>query len=255
MKVSTQSISSKEYLASLLLWNKAETRVSAKDGERRIEFTSHPSWLNPAFPKIKYSLGFKRERGGVELIYVTPYVGLYPAVFTGFVRKPNEPPKLREVKQNWDGDTWSETQATARFKLTSEGFNGAEVIAKLVLSSKRDFLLEDANGKMEVAPIGKSKKLAFLVDFLSAVGLMEREFPFEHNPLPTWHREGRKLARPLNLLFEKGYVTKILPLDEFSEEPEENDDSLLDEDFSDEAPWQDEEEKDDDSDELEGFDN
>jgi len=247
MKVNSSVTSDRNYLTSQLFWNKKRTKVSAKEGETRIEFKEFPKELNPNFPNIKYSLGYS----GSKLEFLTPYLGVYRAKFVGFISKEGEKPSPKTATRTWDGKSWEEVKATAKFRLIDPAFNGLNVIATLTLESGREFLSEDENGNITIS-VGKSSKAQGLVEFLDGVGILSMDFPFSTNPLPKWEKAAKKKKQKVDLLFEKGFVSKFLVVDEFATSEEEEDD-----DAEDEAPWEedgDDSPPEEDEDEMDAFD-
>lgn len=223
---------------SKLFWNKAGTTVGGQgtDGEK-VMFKEFPDWLNASLRKITYRITY--EEG--KLLFLSPVTGIFKVKFVEFQHKDDEP--LAPVAREGSGEfgPWTQYQFRASLRMIEPDLNGMPVTFFGVYGTdKRDYIAPNGGKAALARSAGSREAKAFLLlqEFLEATGLSEIEFDFKDNLLPEFEKAAKKLNRVFSVVFEKGYITKIVPSDE--EFAEEDEVELT--------------ETEDDEDELEGFD-
>lgn len=236
--IETKSKSNK--VDSRLVWNKEGTTVWAKlpDSDEKVKFTEYPDWLNNSLRKVSYRVTYEENK----LVFLSPLNGIFGAKFVEMQHKDDEP--LAPVKRDGTGKfgPWVQYQFRAGLRLTDTDMNGMPVTLFLTYGTdKRDYIA-NAGGKAALARSGsdrEAKAFLLLKEFLEATGIAETDVDYKDNLLPEFEKIAKKNNRTFSIIYENGYISKIIPLDEeFAEEDEPDEEELVEED----------------EDELEGFD-
>lgn len=236
MKI-TKAKNSNSKVDSKLVWNKEGSIVWAMlpEGEK-VKFTEYPDWVNPTLRKIPYRLTYE----GNKLVFLSPIQGIFKARFVEFQHKDDQP--LQPEPRNGTGQygPWVQYQFRASLRLTDKDMNGMPVTLFLVYGTdKRDYIANVGGKAFLAESSGNNEAKAFLLlkEFLEATGASEPDYDFKDNLLPEFEKVAKKNNREFSIIYEDGYVKKIVPSDEEFAEDEEEAEFI-----------------EDDADELEGFD-
>lgn len=227
--------STKNVVESKLIWNKAGNKVGARTAEgENLLFTEYPDWLNKSVKNINYRLSYNEGK----LLFLSPVVGIFPVKFVEFAKDENG--KLEPVARNGSGDfgPWTKYQFRATLRMTDPAFNGMPLTLFLTYGTdKRDFVGENG-GMAELVPSNakvQSKDFITLTEFLDATGISEQDYKFRENLLPTWEKVAQKKNRTFSVVYQDGYIQKIVPSDEEFDESEDDEmEEVIEEDDEDE---------------------
>lgn len=221
MKI-VQTKSKNEKVDSKLFWNKAGTKVGAKTAEgETLSFDEYPDWLNPSLRKITYRLTYE----GTKLVFVSPVNGIFKAKFVEFQHKDDEP--LAPVAREGTGKfgPFKQYQFRASLLLTEPDLNGMPVTLFLTYGTdKRDYIA-NSGGVAALAQSGGSleaKAFLLLKEFLEATGIAEVDFKFKENLLSEFEKIAQKRKLTFSVVYQDGYVSKIVPSDEEFDESEDD---------------------------------
>lgn len=192
-----------------LVWNKDKTKVAVKVGEKLVKFTSHPNWLNPKFPDLPYLVTYNSK---LELKFLSPYSGIYKARFVSFYAEKDKQPEPK-IRTSQYGE---QAIFSANCRLLEPRFNGMNVAIAFLDHNK---VGEDENGYAMI--LGESKTATLLMGLLDAGGIADQDWKYSTNLLPAWQKALNAKKAKFSLLFEKGFVTKVIGGEEFTEAAEE----------------------------------
>lgn len=230
MKI-VQTKSKNDKVDSKIIWNKAGTKVGAKTAEgETLSFDDYPDWLNPSLRKITYRLTYE----GGKLLFISPINGIFRAKFVELQHKDNEP--LAPVAKSGDGKygPWTQYQFRASLRIIEPDMNGMPVTLFLTYgTNKRNYIADNRGVAALAASSGPNESKGFLLlkEFLEATGAGEPEYKFKENLLPEWEKVAKKLNRTFSLVYQDGYISKIVPSDEeFDESEDEGEEEFVEDD-------------------------
>ena len=195
----------------------------------------------------KFRVRLNEDADGVET--VTPVSGVFPAVFVGIAPKKNEVPVPYAKTYNLgQKDENTHLEFIAQYEITEGKYAGMELPGYYLHYKFEESEEEDGMTQFDTADTPQASKLHMLQKWAELTGNI-LDAPIEWIPdptadnklveayaekhkceyaniLPTLQDRGLEAARPVNLVFEDGYIKSVVERETDDDEQDETEDDF-----------------------------